>query len=912
MAKTVGFNVVLGADTSAFTKALKKVDSSIRSTSNTLKNLSALTKLDPSNTQAFTLKQAELNKKFEETKGKLESLKASKAEWDKKLESGDLKVSEWANYEKQLAETEKEYKALKKATEEYSPTLDQVGTKVKATGDKFKEFSEKTSKISEGFKSVGSTLTKNVTAPIVAVATGSVKLSADFEQSMANVSATMGTTSTSTSKLNGKLVNTQDALTELARKMGKETVFSATEASEAINDLAMAGFDTQQIYDALPTVLNLASAGDMDLANSASMTANSMSALGVESSNVTTLADQMAKAATLANTDVSSMGEAFVTVGGMGKDLAGGTAELATALDLLASAGYTGSEAGTHLKGILKSLKAPTTEASGVLEDLGVSAYDSEGNFRPLNDTLSDLNKAMEGMTSEEKNGIISKLFNSGDLAQATALLGSAGDAWTDLQNKITDSTGSAEEMAKKKSETFQGHLKSLTSKIESVGITIGNKVMPYIEQLVDKIGDAFDAFSNLDPGVQDAIIKIAGIVALIGPLISVVGGLAGAITNISSVLGTLFGFIGSTVIPAIGAINAPVVAVIAVIGAVVGALVALYNSNEEFRTKVNDLVQNIADHVSEFAEKVKNLISAFVEWIKPFVEDFINFISPVVEVFIDGIVNFVKDCVDNISAFLDGLFTWINGILDVFTGLFSGNWELFWQGIKETMSGFLEMIKTIFKGTWDSITDILGTILGTIWEYIKQSFNRIKEFIKGILGWIKDFFINIFNSIKGFVSSIFQGIYNSIANKMTSAMNLIKGVIDSIKGFFNFSISWPHIPMPHFGISPRGWSVGDLLKGSIPRLSINWYAKAMDKPIVLDGAQIFGMMGNKLLGGGEAGREVVMSESQMEKLRGGKRINQTNNITIVQRDGESSKELARRVADILRRELDEDSEVFA
>ena len=241
---------------------------------------------------------------------------------------------------------------------------------------------------------------KGCAEPYLMMGTAAVKTTADFDSSMSQVQATMGITKDSMSKVDGQTVNTMDTLRDLAKEMGSKTAYSASECADALNYLALAGYDTQEMCDTLPTVLNLAAAGGIDLASASDMVTDAMSALGMETSDADKMVDQMAKTASSTNTSVGQLGEGILTIGATAKSIKGGTAELNTALGILANNGIKGAEGGTHLRNIILSLQNPTDKAADVMESLGLSVYDSEGNMRSMNDILGDLNTSMEGMTA--------------------------------------------------------------------------------------------------------------------------------------------------------------------------------------------------------------------------------------------------------------------------------------------------------------------------------------------------------------------------------------------------------------------------------------------------------------------------------------------------------------------------------
>ena len=361
-------------------------------------------------------------------------------------------------------------------------------------------------------------------AAVTAMGGAAVKTAADFESSMSQVQATMGITKDSMSTLDGQSVNTMDALSDLAKEMGSKTAFSASECAEALNYLALAGYDTQEMADTLPTVLNLAAAGGIDLASASDMVTDAMSALGMETSEADTMVDQMAKTASSTNTSVSQLGEGILTIGATAKTIKGGTAELNTALGILANNGIKGSEGGTKLRNVILSLQNPTDKAASTMDALGVSVYDSEGNMRSLNDILGDLNTSMDGMTAEEKANIISNIFNKADLSAVNALLANTGDTWDELQTSIENSGGAAQQMADTQLDNLNGQLTILKSAVEGFAISIGEALLPMVKNIVTKIQDFVTWLNNLDEGTKQVIVKIGLFIAALGPALVIMG----------------------------------------------------------------------------------------------------------------------------------------------------------------------------------------------------------------------------------------------------------------------------------------------------------------------------------------------------------------------------------------------------
>ena len=391
---------------------------------------------------------------------------------------------------------------------------------------------EKISAVGKTMTSVGTDMTLKVTTPIVAAGIAVTKTFTSFDDAIRQVQATMAAGEEDTEKL-----------TAAAKKYGAETRYSATQAAEALNYLALAGYNADQAIAALPTVLQLAQAGALDLGYASDLVTDSMSALGLEMGELGTFSDQMAKTAQKSNTNISQLGQAILTVGGTAKSLSGGTAELNALLGILADNGIKGAEGGTHLRNVLLSLQTPTKEGAQLLDELTNGVYDAEGNMRSLDVVLQELNASMDGMTDQEKQNIISTIFNKTDLAAVQALLGGCGDRFAELYGYIIDSEGAAAEMAATMEGGIGGSFRSLASAIEAVAIAFGETLAPNVKAAADWLTEAARKFSELDAGARNTIVTTAGVVAAIGPAL-VVGGklvtLIGSIVSGAKVIGAV------------------------------------------------------------------------------------------------------------------------------------------------------------------------------------------------------------------------------------------------------------------------------------------------------------------------------------------------------------------------------------
>lgn len=372
---------------------------------------------------------------------------------------------------------------------------------IKIAGKVDKSFGSALKSVQSQIKTVAKVSAAAVGAVATAVAgvtTAAIKTGKEFENSMSQVAATMGI-----DKATKDGLKNYQTLETAAKEMGESTAFTASEAAEGLNYLALAGYSADQAATALPYTLKLAGAGAMDLADASDMVTDAMSALNLEANNknLSTFSDQLAKSASTTNTNVKQLGEAILTVGGTAANLKGGTAELNTALGILANNGIKGAEGGTHLRNMLLSLESPTAAAAKQLEKLGVNVYDAKGNLRSLNDIFSDVQKSTKGMTNQQVDGILATLFNKRDLASARAMMKAAGDDFSKIEKTISESAGACDQMYKTQLDNLEGDLALFTSALQGLGIeiyeNIGGGVREGVQLATECIGDLNKAFKK-------------------------------------------------------------------------------------------------------------------------------------------------------------------------------------------------------------------------------------------------------------------------------------------------------------------------------------------------------------------------------------------------------------------------------
>ena len=351
--------------------------------------------------------------------------------------------------------------------------------------------------IKNGLSNVGSVASKalglttkavgSVSAGLSAGAIASVKFGSNFEAAMSGVAATMGMTS---AEINSGSAD-YERLEQAAKDAGATTKFSASQAAEALNYMALAGYDVDESIATLPTVLNLAAAGGMDLATASDMVTDSMSALGDMAGTADSFVDKMAKTSQKSNTSVTQLGEAILTVGGTAKSMAGGVDEMNTVLGILADNGIKGAEGGTALRNMILSLSAPTDTASAKMEELGLSVFDAEGKMRPMNDIFNDLNGILSTMTEGEQTQVLNTIFNKVDLKSVNALLANSGERFDELSGYIADCDGAAANMADTMNNNLQGSVTILQSALEGLGISVYEQMEEPLKEAV-KVGNGY------------------------------------------------------------------------------------------------------------------------------------------------------------------------------------------------------------------------------------------------------------------------------------------------------------------------------------------------------------------------------------------------------------------------------------
>ena len=779
-----GITVEIGGDTTKLSKALEGVNKNIKNTQTQLKDVQKLLKLDPSNTELLSQKHKLLADAVKATKEKLETLKTAAEQANQALANGDISQEQYDALQREIIETEQELQNLQREAEASSTALaklGQAGEMLEKAGDKIAD--------------VGTTLTTHVTVPVMAAGTAAVKTAADFDSAMSKVAAVSGATG-----------DELDALRDKAREMGAKTKFSASEAADAMNYMAMAGWKTGDMLEGIEGIMNLAAASGEDLATTSDIVTDALTAFGMTADDSAHFADVLAAASSNANTNVSMMGETFKYCAPVAGALGFSCEDTAQAIGLMANSGIKSTQAGTALRTIMNTLAGDVKICGDSIGEVEIATTNADGSMRDLNDILADCRSAFSQLSESEQASAAQALVGKNAMSGFLALMNAAPGDIDKLQNAIATCSdevdgynGVTEKMAAVMQDNLAGQITILKSQLQELAISFCEILMPAIRSIVSRIQGLIDKFNALSPATKETIVKIALVAAALGPLLVVVGKtmvgvskLMKFVSNLPTIIAgakaafTSFGAV-------IGGISAPVVAVIAVVAALVAAFVHLWRTNEDFRNKITAIWEQIKSIFSGFCQGIVDRINALGF-------DFKN-ITEVIKAVWDGLCKFLKPIFEGqfqqIANIFKAVTNIILSILDIFVGIFTGDWSRVWDGIKGIFSAVWNFIKDTLKNALNMICGIFGTDLGevkefwvNVWTSIKNFFvniwNSITGFISGVLNGIKTFFETIWNGIKGFFVSIWTAIYNDVTAKINLIKTVIETVWNAVSGFIS------------------------------------------------------------------------------------------------------------------------------
>ena len=820
-----GITVEINGDTTGLSKALSGVNKEIRSTQSQLRDVEKLLKLDPGNTELLEQKHRLLGQAVSETKEKLETLKAAQEQANEALRNGTISQEQYDGLQREIIETENELRRLEEQANQSATAMQ----KISATGEKLKSAGDKIS-------SVGTKLLP-VTGVVAGLGTAAVKTAADFESAMSQVAAVSGATGSDL-----------DELREKAREMGSKTKFSASEAAEAMNYMAMAGWKTGDMLSGIEGVMNLAAASGEDLATTSDIVTDALTAFGLSAEDSGHFADILAAASSNANTNVSMMGETFKYCAPIAGALGFSAEDTAEAIGLMANAGIKSSQAGTALRTVMNNLAGEVKLSGAAFGEVTIATTNTDGSMRGLSEILADCRAAFSQMTESEKANAAETLVGKNAMSGFLALMNAGEADITKLSNAIANCDGTAEGMAATMQDNLAGQLTILKSQLEELAISFGELLMPAIRSIVGWVQKFVDWLNGMDEGTKKVIMTVALLAAALGPVLIVIGKVVSAVGTILAIVPKLAAAFNAvkTAFSALSAVMAanPIGLVIAAVAALVAAFVYLWNNCEEFREFWINLWENIKEAAVAVWNALKTFFASAWEAISSTAQTVWNGIKTFFSGLWDGIKNIFQTVVDAIRTILTTYFeiyrTVITTVLNAIKVVFTTVWNAIktvvttvvtaiqtflttaWNTIKTVITTVLNAIKTVFSTVWNAIKSVVTTVVNgikatitTVWNGIKSTvtsvvnsikstvgtvFNNIWGSIKGTMGNIVGTITSGFNSAISFITSlpskalqwgkdIIMGIVNGIKSCISAVGDAVKSVADKIKSFLHFSV---------------------------------------------------------------------------------------------------------------------------
>ncbi|MEL5896953.1 phage tail tape measure protein [Clostridium sporogenes] len=761
-----------------FKNALREINQSFRVLGSEMKLVSSEFDKNDKSIQAITARNNQLNKEIDAQKEKVSTLEKALSNAATSFGENDRRTLSWQtqlnnanaelnNMERELKESQEEVKKLNREK------LDKLVGGLKQAG----EIAGKT--LVAGLKAAAAAM---AAIGAGAVATGkwikdSLNVYADYEDSMKQVQATMGLTGVEGEEAFKKL-------SEAAKEAGASTRFSASESADALNYLALAGYDAEQAIDALPGVLTLAAAGGMDLAKASDLVTDSMAALGLEISDMDSYMDMMARTSQKSNTDVQQLGEGILVAGATMKNAGQELDTLNVMLGVLANRGIKGSEGGTKLRNVIMSLTSPTSAAAKELDSLGISVTDSSGNIREMNEIFEDLNEKLGGLSESDKMNALSNIFNKQDLAAVNALLSGTGDEMNNLYNELANAEGAAVQMSGTMESGLAGSVRSLKSAYEGLQITIGEQFSDMAGEVVGDVTSLVrDVTAILNDGFQEGDITaigerissflMDGIKRISEYLPEVIEMVSIMLTELVNVLVALL----PTLLPpllegAIALLTGIIDAIVGNIEPLIEMVVYLVTTVAEFIIEnlpllIEAAIQIVVALALGIADALPELIPSIVEAIILIVDTLLNNMDQILNAALQIIMGLAKGLVDALPRLIEALPKIISGIINFITNNLPLIIDMGIKIVLQLAVGLIKAIPQLVAAIPQIITAIItgiGKAAISIVQVGKNIVTGLWNGISSMVSWIKD-------KISGFVGGIVSGVKGVLGIKSPSTV---------------------------------------------------------------------------------------------------------------------------------------------
>ena len=759
-----GITVEIGGDTTKLQTALKGVNTEIRNTQSQLRDVEKLLKLDPGNTELIAQKHRLLAQAVSETREKLETLKTAQRQADEALRNGTISQQQYDGLQREIVETEQELRRLEQQAEQSATALQKIG----ATGEKLQAVGDKVS-------SVGQKLLP-VTGVVTGLGTAAVKTAADFDSAMSRVAAVSGATGSDFDKLRDK-----------AREMGAKTKFSATEAADAMNYMAMAGWKTEDMLSGIEGIMYLAAASGEDLATTSDIVTDALTAFGLTAEDSGHFADVLAAASSNANTNVSMMGETFKYCAPVAGALGFSVEDTAEAIGLMGNAGIKASQAGTSMRSIMTNLTGDVKLSGAAIGDVTIATTNADGSMRSLSAILADCRVAFGGMTEAEKANNAETLVGKNAMSGFLALMNAAPEDIAKVSGAVNNCKDAAKNMADTMQDNLEGQLTILKSQLQELAISFGDLLMPAVRSIVSGLQGMVDVLNAMPDGVKQVIMIIALLAAVLGPVLIIIGKVISAVGTIMTIVPKLAGVI-NTVKTAFGALNAvmlanPIAIVIAAIAALVAAFVYLWNTNEEFRQFWISLWESVKETAIQCWQAISAFLSQAWEAIQNTAVSVWNGIRDFFSGLWTGIQTLFTTVVNAIAGFLSGAWNAVKGTVVSVWNAISQFFTSVWNGIRNVTSVVVNGIRSFLQSAWNGIRALITTVMNGIKSVVTAVWNGIRSVITRVMNGIRSVVSSVWSGIRNTISSIVNGIKNTVSNAFHAMWS---GIRSTISGIYN------------------------------------------------------------------------------------------------------------------------------
>jgi TP901 family phage tail tape measure protein len=741
MADIGQLNVRVGLDSTGFQNGIGKLNQEMKKVQSEFKLASTELGKHGSELDKLRTKSDSLTKQKELQRQKVEALekahqKSVETKGKDAKATGDLEIK-LNQARTRLVQMEQDLTSINRQIEVQSSSWYKLGKSLEPIGQSMQDIGKK-------MESVGKDLTKKVTLPIVGIGAAAVKIGSDFQAEMSKVQAISGATGDDLQKL-----------TDKAKEMGASTKFSASESAQALNYMAMAGWDTTQMMDGLNGVMMLAAASGESLASVSDIVTDALTAFGMQASDAGNFADLLASASSNANTNVGMLGESFKYVAPLFGSLGYSAEDAALALGLMANAGIKGSQAGTTLRGAITRLTQPTSQAADIIEELGLNLTDAQGNMLPFKDVMDQLRGSFGNLTQEQQAQYAATLFGKEAMSGMLAVINATDEDYKKLTDATREYSGAAGEMADIMQDNLQGQLTILKSQLEGVAIEIFEILVPHLKTLVENLQRAVEWFSNLSPATQETIVKVAALAAAVGPLLIIggkivagAGAIIGAFSKISLAIAGKTAAVGGASAAAGGlvaikgvlaaaftALTGPIGIAVAAIVGITAVGVALYKNWDTIKEKAGELKDAISERwnsikesTAEAWENVKTGISERWTSIKESTSETLSSMGESIQNGWDNVKGRTNETWEFLKSNTASAWSNIKGRIEENGGGIRGVIVTYTEGYKSVWSTALNTMDSLTGGKFSAMADKVSNAFSKVRDAIQNGINRLRE----------------------------------------------------------------------------------------------------------------------------------------------------------------------------------------